>query len=181
MSIICCALECNRRHSFCKMLMAITCSAGDNLSQFKESLRERGQVERLTSESTVSWLSWCRAQRLVKVTPWQVPGGILPPGYTGTLHDVKVGACDKKYGGPDDKIYNSSPEIRDKVARGNTVLELHHEATQQTKHDMVVFALKKFTGGMGDEDEEQPEDDLVWQRYFLAPLDQVRRGLPRPT
>ena len=153
--------------------MATTGTAGDHFSQFKESLRDRGQVARLSSDSTVSWLRWCRAQRMVKVTPWQVPDGILPPGYSGTLHDVKVGETDKKYGGPDDKIYNSSPEIRDKVARGNTVLELHHEATQQTQHDMVVFALKKFTGGMGDEDEEQPEDDLVWQRYFLAPLHQV--------
>ena len=126
----------------------------------------------LSSEATVSWLRWCQAQSLVKVTPWPVPPGVLPPGVTGTLHDVKVGS-DKKYSGPDDKIYNSSPEIREAVARGNTVLELHHEATQQTHHDMVVFALKKFTGGMGDEDEEQPEDDLVWQRYFLGPLDTV--------
>ena len=154
----------------------MTSTAGDHLSQFKESLREGGRVPRLSSDSTLSWLSWCQAQRLVKVTPWRVPDGILPPGYSGTLQDVKVGASDKKYSGPDDKIYNSSPEIREKVARGNTVLELHHEATQQTQHDMVVFALKKFTGGMGDEDEEQPEDDLVWQRYFLAPLDQVRGG-----
>ena len=151
------------------------------MSEFKESLREGGRVSALSSEGTVSWLRWCRAQSLVRVTPWQVPAGVLPPGYTATLHDVKVGGSEKKYSGPDDKIYNSSPEMREKVARGNTVLELHCEASQQTRHDMVVFALKKFTGGMGDEDEEQPEDDLVWQRYFLAPLDQVRRGLPRPT
>ena len=152
----------------------------ETLSQFKASLRERGRVSSLTSsDSTVSWLEWCRAHSQVKVTPWQVPDGILPPGYTGTLHDVKVGATDKKYSGPDDKIYNSNPEIREKVARGNTVLELHHKASQHTEHDMVVFALKKFTGGMGDEDEEQPENDLVWQRYFLAPLDQVRAGQER--
>jgi hypothetical protein len=146
-------------------------TAGENFSQFKESLR--GRVPTLSSDATVSWLAWCRAHSQVKVTPWPVPGGILPPGYTGTLHDVKVGS-EGKYSGPDDKIYNSSPEIREAVARGNTVLELDHEPTQQTHHDMVVFALKKFTGGMGDEDEEQPEDDLVWQRYFLGPLDQVR-------
>ena len=128
----------------------------------------------LGQEETLSWLSWCRDHRLVKVTPWEVPPGILPPGYTGKLHDVKVGSNDKRSHGPDDKIYNSNPEIRDKVARGNTVLELHNSADNKTEHDMVVFALKKFTGGMGDEDEEQPENDLVWQRYFLKPLDQVR-------
>jgi hypothetical protein len=24
---------------------------------------------------------------------------------------------------------------------------------------------------MGDEDEDQPENDLVWQKYFLRPLE----------
>ena len=28
-----------------------------------------------------------------------------------------------------------------------------------------------FAGGMGDEDENQPENDLVWQKYFLRPLE----------
>ena len=144
------------------------------LTEFKEKLRKGGRGPVLGQEETLSWLSWCRDHRLVKVTPWEVPPGILPPGYTGKLHDVKVGSNDKRSHGPDDKIYNSNPEIRDKVARGNTVLELHNSADNKTEHDMVVFALKKFTGGMGDEDEEQPENDLVWQRYFLKPLDQVR-------
>ena len=140
------------------------------MTLFKERLRGRRCL--LSEAETVSWLAWCRGHSLVKVTAWEVPQGILPPGYTGSLHDVKVGS-DKKFSGPDDNIYNSSPELRDKVARGNTVLELHNSATNKTEHDMVVFALKKFTGGMGDEDEEQPENDLVWQRYFLKPLDQV--------
>ena len=143
----------------------------ESSSVFKARLARGGPL--LGQEETVAWLNWCRGHSLVRVTPWDVPHGILPPGYTGKLHDVKVGAGDKKFSGPDDKIYNSSPEIRDKVARGNTVLELHKSATNETSHDMVVFALKKFTGGMGDEDEEQPENDLVWQRYFLKPIDQV--------
>ncbi len=28
-------------------------------------------------------------------------------------------------------------------------------------------------GGMGDEDEDQPENDLVWQKYFLRPLQAI--------
>ena len=127
----------------------------------------------LSEEETKSWLGWCQANNKVKVSPWEIPHGILPSGYSGKIHDVKVQDLGKKFSGPDDKIYNSSPEIRDKVARGNTVLELQNSNTNKTEHDMVVFALKKFTGGMGDEDEEQPENDLVWQRYFTKPLDQV--------
>lgn len=41
--------------------------------------------------------------------------------------------------------------------------------------DMLVFALKKFTGGMGDEDEDQPESNHVWKDYFLGPLSSVSK------
>jgi hypothetical protein len=27
---------------------------------------------------------------------------------------------------------------------------------------------------MGDEDEDQPENDLVWQKYFLRPLQAIQ-------
>jgi hypothetical protein len=37
-------------------------------------------------------------------------------------------------------------------------------------HDGIIFALKKFTGGMGDEDETQPDDNFVWMKYFLKPV-----------
>ena len=32
----------------------------------------------------------------------------------------------------------------------------------QVTHENVVFALKKFTGGMGDEDEDQPDSNKTW-------------------
>ena len=34
----------------------------------------------------------------------------------------------------------------------------------------MVFALRKFTGGMGDEDEDQPDSNKTWLNYFLKPL-----------
>lgn len=34
-----------------------------------------------------------------------------------------------------------------------------------------MILSRKFTGGMGDEDEEQPENDLVWKKYFLKPVE----------
>jgi len=71
--------------------------------------------------------------------------------------------------------YNGSGELRDRIARGNTVLRLEDRRTGSTRLDMVIFALRKFTGGMGDEDEAQPEDAQVWQKYFLRPMEEVEK------
>jgi hypothetical protein len=60
--------------------------------------------------------------------------------------------------------------FRDKVARGNSVLYLQDLETKCASHDGIIFALKKFTGGMGDEDETQPDDNFVWMKYFLKPV-----------
>ena len=123
-----------------------------------------------SSQEAAAWLDWCGRHRSVRVTPWEVPRAVLPQGRSITLHDVKVDGH-----GPDDKLYNNNPDIRDKVARGNTVLEVHDTISHTVQHDMAIFALRKFTGGMGDEDEDQPEDDLVWQRYFLKPMSEVSK------
>jgi hypothetical protein len=60
--------------------------------------------------------------------------------------------------------------FRDKVARGNSVFYLQDLETKCASHDGIIFALKKFTGGMGDEDETQPDDNFVWMKYFLKPV-----------
>ena len=134
----------------------------------EELLGEKGLAE----EEVVEWLAWCKGRSsTVRVVEGKVPQGILPH-LTATMMDVKVGGRERR---PDDALYNSSPELRDKVARGNTVLRLEDQATGRVTHDMIIFALKKFTGGMGDEDEEQPEDGQVWQRYFLTPMEEVTR------
>ena len=39
----------------------------------------------------------------------------------------------------------------------------------------MIFALRKFTGGMGDEDEDQPENNKVWTDYFLKPLESTSK------
>ena len=37
------------------------------------------------------------------------------------------------------------------------------------------LAVVCLIGGMGDEDEHQPENNLVWKKYFLRPYDEVER------
>ena len=48
--------------------------------------------------------------------------------------------------GPDDKLYNERQDLRENVARGNTILYIHNQETNDMHYDGVVFALRKFTG-----------------------------------
>ena len=71
------------------------------------------------------------------------------------------------------------------MARGNTILYMNDTAaaggvkgskrTAAVTHDNVIFALRKFTGGMGDEDEDQPDSGKTWMNYFLKPLESSDR------
>jgi len=58
-----------------------------------------------------SFIKWASGQPHVKVTEFEVPGGILPEGESAMLADIKVSSR-----GPDDKIYDGNKEIRDKVS-----------------------------------------------------------------
>ena len=49
--------------------------------------------------------------------------------------------------GPDDKVYNANKELREKVARGNSVLYINDLELNKTEYDNIIFALRKFTGG----------------------------------
>jgi len=126
----------------------------------------------LVEEGVDEWLAWANDHpSKVRAVEGVVPPGILPQGFVAKLLDVKVGG---KFG-PDDAMYNSSAELRERIARGDTVLQLEDVRTGKVSKDMVTFALKKFTGGMGDEDEDQPENEQVWQRYFLSPMEEVEK------
>ena len=50
------------------------------------------------------------------------------------------------------------------VARGNCFLEVN--SGPQAGISCVVYALKKFTGGLGDDDDKDRGDDSTWKRYF---------------
>ena len=34
--------------------------------------------------------------------------------------------------------------------------------------------MKKFTGGLGDDDDRESGDKLVWQKYFTKPLEEAK-------
>lgn len=39
--------------------------------------------------------------------------------------------------------------------------------------DVVIYANRKFTGDIGDEDQTQPESNDQWQKYFLKDQDEA--------
>ena len=73
--------------------------------------------------------------------------------------------------GPDDKLYDKKPDVRAKIARGNTIL-VHADENGEIKYDLVIYALRKFTGGMGDED-DLDRNAKDWKMYFLKDLNEA--------
>ena len=82
------------------------------------------------------------------------------------MHDIKVFSR-----GPDDKVYDDNSDIRAKVARGNCVLE--RNVNKNKTYDLVVYALRKFTGGLGDED-ELDRNAKDWRKYFVRDLKETK-------
>ncbi|CAG7728232.1 unnamed protein product [Allacma fusca] len=138
------------------------------------------------SETAQKWVKWCHSRNLTKCVEFQVPDGILPYKFKGILIDVKVHGT-KKFSGPDDRIYSENEDLRKNVvARGNCVLELEYplesdagdsNSNSNKKREAIyiflVFALRKFSGGLGDEDDSQLQN--MWQKYFIKPVESADR------
>jgi len=116
-----------------------------------------------------NWLEWARSKKDLKIVTVEVPDGILPKGTTGRLHDVKVFSGH----GPDDVLYDCQQDLREKVARGNCFLEICDKDNDSAVM-CVIHAMKKFTGGLGDDDDRTSGSDFVWQRYFTQPFDSAK-------
>ena len=160
-------------------------------SNFKASLQQRKFIsdDKDNNRGAPEYLEeFCfQNKNLLQISSKIIPDGILPLGYTGILHDMKVKA---KGNGPDDKIYKDHPKIQKLIPRGMTTMKLKKEL-EVKEHDVVIYANRKFTGGgVGDEDdnnnnnvddfnhtrkrrrkndddEEEEEKDNSWQQYFL--------------
>ena len=93
------------------------------------------------------------------------PCGILPNGKEGEIIDVKVFA--KR--GPDDELYDNSEELRKKIAIGNSFLSINGGNDVRC----VLQAMKKYTGGFGNDDDREKGDNSTWKRYFVKPLEET--------
>jgi len=144
--------------------------SGPALKWLRENIFRVVNDSSATTESlhaeAANWLEWARSKKDLKIVTVDVPDGILPTGVTGRLHDVKVFTRH----GPDDALYDCQQDLREKVARGNCFLEVCKRGGDSTVI-CVIHAMKKFTGGLGDDDDRTSESDFIWQRYFSQPFD----------
>ncbi|KAG7177617.1 hypothetical protein Hamer_G008261 [Homarus americanus] len=108
-----------------------------------------------------------KEDKKVRIVSGDVPAGILPLGITATLQDIRVSGY-----GPDDEIYSKNPEVRKMIPRGATLLDMKGRLSC---FDVVIYANKKFTGGIGDEDDEEVENNELWKQYFLEDPDTVSK------
>ncbi|KAJ3088269.1 hypothetical protein HK102_009144 [Quaeritorhiza haematococci] len=157
---------------------------------------------RSASEDAQAFLDWSRGHKLVKVTSSPVPADILNPDVFAepTLHDIRVdpkGLPKQKGRGfarmTDDEVYKVDEEVRRRVARGNTVFTFVLKSTGEKLACTPIWALKKFTGGIGDEDDDEKEDVTMaeakesdsnltswvggasWRRFFTGPPESASR------
>ena len=137
----------------------------DRVSKEFESLRISPCADK-ENNVVQEWLAWSRSCPDVQSVEAAVPPAIMPGA---VLVDVKVGTGRRRQ--PDDAIYNRSEDVRRRVARGNCVLRLSGQ-----RDLFLIHALKKFTGGMGDEDDDAAGgDDSMWRRYFLRSVEDATR------
>ena len=51
--------------------------------------------------------------------------------------------------GPDDKLYDRDEQYRQRLPRGCTLIECRMKDETQPRLDFALFALRKFSGGLG--------------------------------
>lgn len=54
-------------------------------------------------------------------------------------------------------------------------MELKHRTTETLEQDIVIYANRKFTGNIGDEDDLQPENNDQWKKYFLKDQEEAQQ------
>ncbi|GFR81552.1 actin-binding protein IPP-like, partial [Elysia marginata] len=149
------ALECNP---------ALQPELSDFLKSVRTSFEDSEEMRKADS-----WLDWAKRLQYLKVVETDIPDFILPKKHSGQLIDVKVFSRR----GPDDGIYDTYKNVRDKVARGNCFLCITRGPEQGTR--CILHALKKFTGGLGDDDDKDKGDNHTWKKYFTKPLESAEK------
>lgn len=135
------------------------------------------------AETPESILAWATAHPFINIFSSSVPDGIIKGGDKFVLHDIKVNPPRIKKGRKvmDDDIYDLFEHTRTYVPRGLSILEkIPANDKEKSEYHIVVYAMKKFTGGPGDEDEEEEEEEPAddganlqgkakWEYYFIEP------------
>ena len=123
------------------------------------------------------FLAFAQESPLLRVTWADVPRSVLPASVAhAALADVKV--CPPRHES-DDNVYCSRADIRSRVSRGNCVLRLELERGGGGGGGggscMVLQSFRKFTGSLGDEDDDVKGRDGGGEAAQAA---QARRKAP---
>lgn len=54
-------------------------------------------------------------------------------------------------------------------------MTLKHGSNETVQQDIVIYANRKFTGNIGDEDDLQPESNDQWKKYFLKDQEEAQQ------
>ncbi|EGD83385.1 ferredoxin [Salpingoeca rosetta] len=127
-------------------------------------------VEELADTATCKdVLAFVRQHRDLRAQEIPVHRSLLPKNCTSmAVVDIRV-----KSRGPDDLVFLHNKDIRDRIARGNSILQLQYKG--KALQIPVLQGLRKFTGGLGDDDDMPagPGQEAAWTSYFLAPIEQA--------
>ena len=95
-----------------------------------------------------NYMQWIRSRnKNIKGSSKSIPSSILGPKITeGEIIDVRV-TCR----GPDDKLYDKDEQLRKRLPRGCTLIQCQLKDEGQPRLDFGLFALRKFSGGLGYE------------------------------
>ena len=121
-------------------------------------------------EDVQDWLQndvkTCLDNGYIKQISREIPEHILPIGVTGSISDISV-----KSRGPDEVAYNKYEILRTRIPRGFSLMKLEYSDGRTIEH-CVIYASKKFSGSVIDEDEfsglEEENIELLHDKYFLA-------------
>jgi hypothetical protein len=117
---------------------------------WQELLNERvANSHRELARSTPAvnnYMQWIRSRnKNIKAASKSIPSSILGPKITeGEIIDVRV-SCR----GPDDKLYDKDEQLRQRLPRGCTLIQCQLKDEAKPRLDFGLFALRKFSGGLG--------------------------------
>ena len=121
-------------------------------------------------DSCRSFYQFASSHKKLKVATRQIPGSVRLPKTLRSglkIQDIQVHGQRRE---PDDKIYETHEKIRHLIARGNTLLSFRKDGEDHIC--FPLYGMKKFTGGMGDDDDQaNGGDNTTWQKFFTQSSD----------
>jgi hypothetical protein len=146
-------------------------------ANYKKDVAEKWVNQKPAGTTAEDLLSWAKQHPFLKIRRNEVPLGILPMKAFINDIGVKPPKCKRRI--IDDDLYDAFPFVRMYIPRGTSVLEIYPNGEQSApEYHLVIFAMKKFTGGQGDDDDqsdeaeegESTEQKSRWEHYFLEPI-----------